>query len=150
MTHLSPDSVSKLMIGEATLEERQHAAECTQCALELRRLKETFFVFGHSVRAWAAESGAPLVPEQPLLRNSHPGMGFSPLRWALVSALLILLISLPLYRGVRDERRRAKELEDTLLLEQVNKQLSRDVSLPMEPFMNLFTEMSADSVGDRQ
>jgi hypothetical protein len=150
MRHLSPDSVSKLMIGEATVEERQHAAECTQCALELRRLKETFLGFGHSVRAWAAESGEALVPDQRLLRNSHPGTIFSPLRWALVSVLSILLIALPLYRSVRDERRRAKELEDTLLLEQVNKQLSRDVSSPMEPIMNVFTEMSADSIGDRQ
>ena len=150
MRHLTPDSVSKLMIGEATEGERQHAAECTQCALELRRLKETFFGFGHSVRAWAAKSGEALVPEQRLLRNSHPGMSFSPLRWALVSVLLILLIALPLYRSGRDERRRAKELEDTLLLEQVNKQLSRAVPSPMEPFVSVFTEMSADSVGDHQ
>jgi hypothetical protein len=150
MRHLSPDSVSKLMIGEATVEERQHAAECTQCALELRRLKETLFGFGHSVRGWATESEEALVSDQRLLRKSNSGMSFSPLRWALVSVLLILVIALPLYRSVRDERRRAKELEDTLLLEQVNKQLSRDVSSPMEPFMNVFAEMSANSVGDRQ
>jgi len=67
----------------------------------------------------------------------------------LVAAAVIILIAVPLYKNAGHRYREADSSEDAVLLEQVNAHLSRTVASPIEPFMQLLSDTSADKVGDR-
>jgi hypothetical protein len=53
------------------------------------------------------------------------------------AALLVLLGSVPLYRATRARQIAATAASDTLLLEQVDAEISRAVPEPMEPLVQL-------------
>jgi hypothetical protein len=147
MDHLSTDQVSKLIAGDATLEEARHAAECADCARQATRLQETFSIFRDSVRQWTHDNGgSAAVLSTPLSDNI--GYRARPLRMAVAFAL-ILLIGFPLYQNI-SERHRRIDSEDSLLLERVNAHLSREVPAPMEPWMEFLSGRSAAEVGGHQ
>jgi hypothetical protein len=148
-THLSEDVISRLIIGNGSSDEQQHVDQCSQCSGELERLKQTLSVFRHSVEHWAEQNGGAVVPESPFLRTASPAFRIRPLTWVLAAALAVL-VAIPIYRNVSEQQREAKSFEDTLLLEQVNAQLSRVVPEPMEPLMHLVTDSAAEETGGRQ
>jgi len=106
-----------------------------------------FSVFGESVRRWSDDRAAVPIPDRPLLRSESRAFRIRPLQWTLASAALITLIVIPLYRNTIHRHREAQTFEDTLLLEQVNAQLSRDVPAPMEPLMKLVSDPSEKEIG---
>jgi hypothetical protein len=150
ISHLSSEQISRLLAGDATPEEEQHAGNCAECEPDLSRVRETLAVFRYSVQKWADENGATRVPDSEFLRNEASAWRKGPVRWALVAAAVIILIVVPLYENVRDRHREADTSEDAVLLEQVNAHLSRTVASPMEPFMQLLSDTSADKLGGRQ
>jgi len=150
ISHLSSEQISRLLAGDAMPEEEQHAGNCAECERELSRVRETLAVFRHSVQQWADENGATRVPASEFLRNESSAWRKGPVRWALVAAAIIILIVVPLYKNVRERHRDADTSEDAILLEQVNAHLSRTVASPMEPFMQLLSDTSADKLGGRQ
>jgi len=149
ISHLSSDQISRLMIGEATPQEAQHAVECAQCAEEVTRMRETLSMFRDSAQHWSERSGGSIAPNRAFLQAASPAFDVSPFRWALAMAVLILVVMVPVYKSISD-RHRAADAEDALLLEQVNAHLSRNVAAPMEPLMELLSEGSADEIGGRQ
>src|SRR5262249_20923775 len=102
------------------------------------------------VQKWADENGATRVPDGEFLRHESSARRKGPVRWALVAAAVIILIVVPLYENVRERHRDADTAEDVVLLEQVNAHLSRTVASPMEPFMQLLSDTSADKLGGSQ
>ena len=148
MDHLSTNQVSNFVMGDATPEESRHAAECPECAGKVSQLTETLSVFREAVHQWTHENGGSVFPMRPIVASEPNMFGVRPLRWALALAL-ILLIGFPVYQTI-NERHRRMEAEDSLLLEQVNAHLSRGVAAPMEPWMELLSDGSADEVGGRQ
>ena len=146
--HLSSEEISKVMIGEATPEQSQHAAGCAECNVELSHLGETLSSFRGSVQHWTEQCGGSVVPDRAFLGTESRVFSFDALRWALAVAAMILL-AIPFYRGM-SSRDRKEQVEDTLLLEQVNAHLSRAVPAPMEPLIELLSDGSADEVGGRQ
>jgi hypothetical protein len=148
ISHLSSKQISKVLVEKATPEETLHADECVECGAELIRLRETLSLFRDSVLGWTRENSDSVAPSVALLNAEKSAYGRRPLRWVLVTSLLILFIAVPLYRNVTD-RHRETDAADSLLLEQVNAHLSRAVPAPMEPLMQLLSDSSMDQVGGR-
>ena len=148
ISHLSSKQISKVLAGKATPEERLHANECAECRTELIRLRETLSLFRDSVLKWADEGYRSAPVSAAFLRVEKSAYSRQPLRWALITALLILFVAVPLYRSVSDHHRQT-DADDALLLEQVNAHLSRAVPAPMEPLMQLLSDSSTKEVGGR-
>jgi periplasmic protein TonB len=51
--HLTREQISKCLIGDATLQESQHASSCAVCRGELARLESSFSQFRGSIRRWS-------------------------------------------------------------------------------------------------
>ena len=125
--HLSGPEISAWVAGERGPQSDGHMAGCAQCQAQAARLEQAAAWFRGSMHAWSS------LPAPAARRR-----GFrAPARWVLVTATLVMLASLPIYRDV--ERRRAAEQAraDSLLLEQVDASLSRPVPAPLEPLLNL-------------
>jgi hypothetical protein len=150
MSHLSSEQISSLLAGNATPETQHHAGTCPECAAEVRSQNEMLSVFGESLHRWSADNGEALIPGQAFLRNESRTFRIGPIRWAVAAAALIVLIVIPLYRNATQRHREAETFEDTLLLEQVNAQLSRAVPAPMEPLMKLVSDPVEKEMGGRQ
>jgi len=148
-THLSSDQISRLMIGEGDPHEKLHARECSVCSEELIRLQETLAVFRGSVERWADHSGGARGPECVFSTSTRSASRNRPLAWAL-AAVLVVLVSIPFYKNFTDHGQEAQAVEDAVLLEQVNAQLSRVVPEPMEPFMNFVAGATSEVPGGRQ
>jgi hypothetical protein len=148
--HLSSEQISRLLAGDGTSAEEQHAGSCAECERELSRVRQTLLAFSHSVRHWAEAHTSTCVPDSEFLRNRASAWRMGPLRWALAAAAVIILIVVPLYKNAGHRYREADSSEDAVLLEQVNAHLSRTVASPIEPFMQLLSDTSADKVGGRQ
>ena len=146
--HLSSKQISKVLVEKATPEETRHADECVECGAELIQLRETLSLFRDSVLDWTEENCGSAEPSVAFLYAEKSARSRRPLRWVLVSCLLILFIAVPLYRNAAD-RDRETDAADSLLLEQVNAHLSRAVPAPMEPLMQLLSDSSIDQVGGR-
>jgi len=142
--HLSQEQLSRLLIGDASPEEEQHAIRCGTCAEELTDLHESFSAFRGAVQNWTSASGGSAVPE---IRR-HPKLFL--VRWALaiaVAALLLIAIRNPKFVGTRHHQATA---DDALLLEQVNTHLSRTLPAPLEPWMELISNAPTNSLGERR
>src|SRR5436190_22032534 len=133
-SHLSSGRIEMLLSGRATREEEQHAAGCLQCAAEISRLTETLSIFRDSVHAWAAHRSEAALSFGSSERARFRRFGIARFAWAL-ALVSFLLIAIPLYRMARDPQQDAVTVDDAVLLEQVNAQLSRVVPAPMEPYM---------------
>ena len=137
--HLTSDEISNVLIGHATPEQQEHAGACTDCTASLEHLNETFSVFRESVHQWSGKNER-AIPQSIDFHQNAAGSGRFRLRWALASAVLIILLVIPVLENKREEKRARQAMEDALLLEQVNASLSREVPASMEPLMNLVSE----------
>jgi hypothetical protein len=147
--HLSSDQFSALTVRAATEDEWRHIDACAECAAKLDRMKDAFSFFRDSVQQWAKANEASVVPNSATVPSRSSSVKFLQLRWAVLTAALILLIALPIYKRANDHRK-AEALEDAMLLEQVNEQLLRRVPEPMEPWMRLLSNVSVQELGDHQ
>src|SRR4030095_6376630 len=146
--HLSSEQISRLLAGDGTSAEEQHAGSCAECEREVSRVGEILLAVSDSVQHWA--HAWTCVPDSKFLRNRASAWRMGPLRWALAAAAVIIHIVVPLYKNAGHRYREADSSEDAVLLEQVNAHLSRTVASPIEPFMQLLSDTSADKVGGRQ
>jgi len=131
--HLSADEFSRWMMGDHSPKSLRHVEECAECRSELAKLDSTLLAFRGSAQAWAQVASGSRVN----YRAQTPAHK-RPLRWMLAAAaLLVLLGSVPLYRATRARQIAATAASDTLLLEQVDAEISRAVPEPMEPLVQL-------------
>ena len=80
-SHLSPEQISRWMMGERTPLEEQHVRECQLCAAEVAGFQSALAAFRGSVREWSDQQIA-MKPVRPALRTR-------PLRWAWIAATLV-------------------------------------------------------------
>jgi len=93
-------------------------------------------MFRESVQCWTEQKSAPVPPNAAVLRACSAAT-FPGLKFSLAAAALLLAMIIPLHWRIPDAELKANRVEDTLLLEQVHAQLSRDVPAPMQPLMNM-------------
>ena len=114
--HLSSEQISRLLAGDGTSAEEQHAGSCAECERELSRVRETLLAFSHSVQHWAEAHGSTCVPDTEFLRNRSSAWRMGTLRWTLVAAAVIILIVVPLYKNAGHRYREADSSEDLSLI----------------------------------
>jgi thiamine biosynthesis protein ThiC len=136
--HLTSEEISKWIAGVRTAQMEEHARECPQCHAEIVRTEAALSMFRSSVRQWSDRQGSPeLASAWKAGRQRFP---VQPMRWALIAAALLMLVTIPIYQGAMEKQRRAETAKaDALLLEQVDAGVSRAVPQPMEPLLRLVT-----------
>jgi hypothetical protein len=129
-SHLSPERISKWMMGERTSPEEQHVLECPQCSAEVARFQSALAGFGGAVRDCSER--------QSVMKPVRDGRHARPFRWAWVAAAALLLAAVPIYRE-NQQRQAERARADAALMEQVDAQVSRAIAAPMEPLAKLMT-----------
>jgi hypothetical protein len=130
--HLSPDEINAWIIGDRTPAQASHLAECPRCRARADQMETALTQFRAAMRDWSGrQTGAP----PPVAQAFRPV--FSPRRWVLAAATLLVLSAVPTYRHLAEQRAAERARQDTLLLEQVDSEISRAVPEPMEPLVKL-------------
>jgi hypothetical protein len=147
--HLSPDQLMNVLSERGTPEGYQHVEVCNQCAEKIAGLRATLSMFGESVQRWVDHKSRATSPDAAFVRVSG---GPTPmrLRFALGAAAVLLAIVIPLYWHVPGNDHKSDVLEDTLLLEEIHAQLSREVPGPMEPLMKMISDPASRDDGRDQ
>jgi hypothetical protein len=107
---------------------RRHVADCAQCAL----YEETVEGIVGGLRSFAFECDPAMGAR---IRSAVIGRARKPSRvsrWALAAAATLVVTLLPVWKSVREERRKNA---DALLMEQVESRVRRPVPVAMEPLL---------------
>jgi len=150
--HLSNEEISAWAGGEVSPACEEHARECAECRGELERLLSALGEFRGAARAWSRSQGAEAVPHD--WRPSRARRFRSPvIRWAAAAAVLALATAAPLYRNSLERRRAAQAAAtaraDTLLLQQVDFEISQAVPVPMEPLVSLISQPDSSNTSQQ-
>jgi hypothetical protein len=136
--HLSEDQFAKCAAAPPSAEERQHLAECRECSAEMERFSDTLSSFRNAIRHRIARREPRLfvtTPAKPIK------VGTSKLRWALLAAAAVLVVTVPFFRNEskppRDSGQISTEADADAVMKRVNLHLSRTMPAPMEPVLSL-------------
>jgi predicted anti-sigma-YlaC factor YlaD len=135
--HLSSEQISRWVMGEHGAPEEEHVRDCPECRAELARLESVLSQFQSSAQLLVGQAVPPVNLDfssaSKRSRRAHmPG------RWVLAAATLMILVTVPLYQNARERQRAVAQTEaDRLLLERVDRAVSRTVPRPMEPLIDL-------------
>jgi len=133
--HLTSDQFASSMAGESSGVERRHIAECSQCRDEIERMRSTLAVFGDSVRKWGDAHGAARTSFE-LARPRTFAAGRLRVALAIVAMLVIAVV--PVTRHMMEQRRAAEAaMQDGLLMQRIDDELSQTVPQQMEPLLKL-------------
>jgi hypothetical protein len=136
--HLSSEDISRWTAGERADECARHLGECLLCRAEVARLESVLDAFGGAVREWGAAQPCGELPRAWQADRAARNWRMRRLRWSLAAACLVVLAAIPVWKNARDRRIAAEAARaDAMLLEQVNRQVSRTAPAALEPLMNL-------------
>ena len=135
--HLTPEQISRCLIGDTTAADLAHTRDCPQCAAELAGAERAFSQFRASVVHWADAEGASKVPEIAVLdRTSHRTI-LRRFQLLTMAAVIAVLAAIPVYKRSIEQKHEIEAIQesnyDTELLERVNVQLSRTAPVSLEP-----------------
>ncbi len=132
--HLSREQISQWVAGEQGGPAAEHLRECAACRAEVEKLDQLLGHFRSSVRHWSEHQET-----VPVMRPVSTGM-HHPARWVLVAAAILVLVTVPAYQTARERKRAAEQAEaDAILMERVDRAVSRTVPRPMEPLIELIS-----------
>jgi hypothetical protein len=131
--HLSEEQLMEWLASPSNAEVEGHLQVCQACAERVARAAEPLTLFRGAVRSWGEEQIGPVrATWQPA---ATPRWGWR-IAWAI--ATLWLLIAVPVYRHRQVKQETAlTAAQDEVLLQQVERELSRSVPAPMEPLAKL-------------
>ena len=129
--HLSAEQISAWLIDQQGAVEQQHLDRCAPCRQKVERLEAALSHFRASLHH--ASVSVQIVGQAlpPANRARHP------VRWALAAAALLILVSVPLYQAARHRSDVRQAEQDAILLDQVDRAVSRSVPRPLEPLIQL-------------
>ncbi|HXS97131.1 MAG TPA: hypothetical protein VN736_21190 [Candidatus Limnocylindrales bacterium] len=142
--HLTGRQVDSWLCGDATAEMEAHARECAECREQVQRLSATLRDFRAAAVEFSESQGGEAAPAGWSPAESR-GFRIPSLRWAAAAAaVLVLTTAVPLYRSAQERRQAEAAAEaakaaraDSLLLQEVDYEISRAVPAPMEPLVAL-------------
>ncbi|HTS27829.1 MAG TPA: hypothetical protein VMH81_18270 [Bryobacteraceae bacterium] len=129
--HLSSEQISRWAMGERGAAEAEHVGACAECGAKVARIETVLAHFGSAVRDWS--SGWASGQEALLLR----GATREPARWLLAAAAIVTLVLVPVYWDARQRKRAEEVAADAVLMERVDRAVSRTVPETMEPLIEL-------------
>ena len=146
--HLTNEQFNQQLLAESTPWQTRHLSECKECAAKLGLMRDAFVAFRDSVHTWTGRHPGACPPTGLFLQRPSGSARRRALRWSFASATLTIAMLAPIYWHSLEKQQRAREAADTLLLEQVNAQLSRSVPASVEPFAGLLPEVYSVEKGE--
>jgi hypothetical protein len=148
--HLSPEEISRWMMGERTAQDEEHVRDCWTCSAEVNRMETALGLFQRSAKDWSRER-SPEFRNVWSIEGARRGVRTLALRWALAGLTLLVLAGIPIRTLREREQREARANQiDAVLLEQVDAEVSRAVPAPMEPLARLVPWGSTETTGKPQ
>jgi len=137
-------------MGEHGALEKEHVRNCPECLAELARLESILAQFRNSARVLVGQAVPPADLEFLSVAEAEESWwSNAPRRWVLATAALVILVTVPFLQNARDRKRAVERAEaDTLLMEQVDRAVSRTVPRPMEPLIELVRWGSSPTEGN--
>ena len=137
--HVSSRELSEWILGQASEATRSHVRVCERCQNEAERMRDSLAVFGEAVREWSAARLNPgfrlIAPHAERSRDGRMLLGWTAV--AVVIAICFVAILLIPRASKHPAGSSGPGITDTVLLQQVDKEVSRTVPAPMEPLMRL-------------
>jgi hypothetical protein len=125
--HLSQQQMDDWLIGDRPAEEESHLSSCAGCMKEVARMSDSLALFGAAVRSYGQEQmGVP---------RTHTSTAIAWWRMGMVFATLLLLIAMPMMRHRQATPNTV--VQDDVLLQKVQQEISQSVPSPMEPLAKL-------------
>ena len=147
MSHLSPEQITRWMMGEYTAQDEEHVRDCWTCGAEVNRVETALWLFQRSAKDWSREH-SPEFRKVWSAERARRGVRTLALRWALAGLTLLVLVGIPVQTIREREQREARANQiDAVLLEQVDAEVSRAVPAPMEPLTRLVPWGSTETTG---
>ncbi len=139
MKHLSDDQIDGCLIGAGSAEEREHLAECAECAARFDAVAKPMGLFREVLLETAHQPVAVREVRVPSRVRAWS------LAFAAVAAALLIAVAVPMYRQRSPEVAvvTITEVDDDALLRQVQAEVSRSVAPPMQQLELL---MASDTV----
>jgi hypothetical protein len=139
-SHLSPEQMSKWVIGEHTTEEESHVRACGRCRQELAVVQNVLSQFRSSLVQWANHEQTDRVPDPGIIFDAVRRRRLRRLAWLPAAAAIILVTIFPVYKN-RVHERPAEVVQssplDAELLERVNEHLSHAVPVSLQPLVEV-------------
>ena len=111
-------------------------------------MEASLSLFRGSVRQWSDGQSSSHDRRAWKVERTRTGFAGQPRLWALVTAMVLMLAVIPIYRDAQDKQRKAELAKaDAILLEQVDAQVSRAVPAPMEPLAPWSSEENGTEEG---
>lgn len=107
---------------------------CDLCRPQAARLNASLELFRNAMDRWSAREFRP-SPDPATFPTPHRALHWA--RWAVAFAVLVMAAIIPIYRHEQAQRRLADSRADAELLQQVETDLSQDVSPSMEPLLKM-------------
>jgi anti-sigma factor RsiW len=135
IAHLSSEQLSEYILGQPGPLVAQHVRNCPACRAEVADFQEALGDFRGAVRVWSTEQAGiyqanTAQARAPWWTPSHQ------LAWALLIAAVCIIASFIIPRNREDSPAGG----DTMLLNQVDNQVSQTVPASMEPLMKLVVQ----------
>jgi anti-sigma factor RsiW len=134
MTHLCSEQLSECVLGEPSPDTRQHLGNCPACRAELEHLDEVLYGFRGAVRRWSENQANAALAVHARPSESRSWIASHQFALALLLAAVCIFASMVWHGGEN------APASDTVLLNQVDAQVSRSVPSSMEPLMKLVAQ----------
>lgn len=134
MRHLSSVQLSECVAGQPDPGTARHLESCPACRAELDQFREVLHGFRGAVRNWSENQARAALVIDARPPDSRSWVASHQLAFALLLAAVCIVASL-VWRGGENA-----PASDSLLLNQVDAQVSRTVPSSMEPLMKLVVQ----------
>jgi hypothetical protein len=132
--HLSDDQITEWVLGTRDEFVRRHLETCDACSREAEGLRRTISSFRDSIHATAQRDQSFWRNQQLAIREQVPGRDWYPLHWAwAVAMVMVLIAAVFLTRPPNSPRNNATEDADKVLLQEVQRDLGREVPQALAP-----------------
>jgi hypothetical protein len=132
--HLVSEQLSECVLGQPDPWIARHLAECPACRLELEQFRGVLSGFRGAVRDWSENQARAALAVHARPSESRSWIASHQLAMALLLAAVCVLASLIWHGGEK------APASDSVLLNQVDAQVSRTVPSSMEPLMKLVVQ----------
>ena len=132
--HLSEDQITEWMLGTRDDFVSRHLATCHACSVAVEKLRSTISCFRDSIHAAAQRDDSYWRKQQHAIREHASARDWYPLHWAWVVAVaMVLITAIFLTRTPNPPQNKATEDADKVLLQEVQRDLAREVPEALAP-----------------
>jgi len=142
--HLSEDQITERVLGTRDEYVLRHLETCEACSVEAEELRSAISSFHDSVHASAQRDWSFWKKQQLAIHERLSAREWYPLHWAWAAAMIMVLIAaIFLTRPPKAPQNSASEDADNALLQEVQRDVGRDVPQALAPAVLIAEERNA-------